>query len=118
MIRGSFFPAHLPKTCAKVAGGHGSFARSILLEMLMTSPDYTAEEWFQEAARCYVEGHQGCAWCRGPYRVFRRREGNHLTYSCHRCDFRACFEEQRGRYFFIPGEKRVGGPVPDTMYEI
>src|SRR5437660_159129 len=25
----------------------------------------TPREWFDEAARCYVEGHQGCAWCGG-----------------------------------------------------
>lgn len=84
--------------------------------MMLT--DWTAEDWFQEAARCYLEQHQGCAWCGGSYRVFRRTEGKHLTYSCHRCDCRVGFEEQNGRFFFIPGEKRVGGPVPDTMYEI
>jgi hypothetical protein len=86
--------------------------------MLMVSSHWTAAQWFQEAARCYIEEHQACAWCGGPYRVFRRTEGDHLTYSCHRCDFRAGFEEQHGKYFFIPGEKRAGEPVPDTMYEI
>jgi len=84
----------------------------------MKSSDRTAEEWFHEAARAYAEGHQACAWCGGPFRVFRRREGGHITYTCHRCDFRVGFEEKRERYFFIPGETRVGEPVPDTMYEI
>src|SRR5262249_60368835 len=29
----------------------------------------TPLEWFREAARVYVEGHQACIWCGGRHRV-------------------------------------------------
>ena len=39
----------------------------------MVRSERTSGEWFTEAERCYVERHQGCAWCGGSYRVFRRQ---------------------------------------------
>ena len=80
----------------------------------MKTAERSAAEWFHEAARCYIEQHQGCAWCGSAHEVYRRREGDRLTYSCHRCDFRAGHDETTGRYFVIPGEPRRSGR-PDTM---
>jgi hypothetical protein len=85
---------------------------------LMMSSNRTAEEWFRDAARCHVEQHQGCAWCGAAHSVHRRQEGTRLSYFCHRCDFRAGFDEQRGEYFVIPGDSRAGQTPPDTMYDI
>jgi hypothetical protein len=83
----------------------------------MTSAERSAREWFDEAARCYIEHHQGCAWCGGAHRVYRKREGGRLSYSCHACDFRAGHDEASGRYFIIPGEEKAEAASPDTMHE-
>ena len=81
----------------------------------MTPVQRTAEEWFAEAARCYIECHQGCAWCGGQHRVFRREEGRQLTYYCHGCDFRTSHDEETGWYHFIPGEKPSGPPTATML---
>jgi hypothetical protein len=83
----------------------------------MTSTERTAQEWFREAARCYLEKHQGCAWCDAVHQVHRKAEGSKVIYSCYRCDFRASHDEATGRYTIIPGERK-NGRVPDTMFEI
>jgi hypothetical protein len=83
----------------------------------MSSPERTAQEWFHEAGRCYIEGHQACAWCGGSYCVFRRKEGSQLTFSCHRCDFEVGYDEAEGRHFMIRGEP-VRGPARQTMFEL
>jgi hypothetical protein len=81
-------------------------------------PERSPQEWFQEAARCYLEQHQGCPWCGSAHCVHYRREGSRIIYICNRCDFRATYEETTGRYVVIPGEKRSSGKPPDTMFEI
>jgi hypothetical protein len=81
------------------------------------SSERTAQEWFHEAARCYIEGHQACAWCGGAHCVFRRKEDSQLTFSCHDCDFRVGYDEARGRHAIIPGEI-LTGPAQETMFEI
>jgi hypothetical protein len=60
-------------------------------------------EWFHEAARCYVEMHQGCPWCGGANRVYRSARRNVIEYHCGACDFFACQEQSSGRYFMGPG---------------
>ncbi len=77
----------------------------------------TSSEWFREAARCYVERHQGCAWCGGSYRVYQRRRGAVVEYCCNGCDFRATHDETTGQYVLVPGEVRTRTP-PETMFEI
>jgi hypothetical protein len=47
----------------------------------------TAEEWFAEAVRWYLEGHQGCPCCRSQHCVFRSRWGTRIEYYCTSCDF-------------------------------
>ena len=76
----------------------------------------SAGEWFQEAARCYVDNHQGCAWCGGAHRVFRTRRENQQVYYCHRCDFQVCLDETTGNFFSIPGEE-VAEAGKLTMFE-
>jgi hypothetical protein len=69
----------------------------------MSSPTRTAQEWFAEAARDYVDGHQACAWCGGRHRVFKTRHGTRLEYHCTDCDFYVCHDEQTNAYAVEPG---------------
>jgi hypothetical protein len=73
-----------------------------------------ASRWFHAAARCYVERHQGCAWCGGSYRVFEIRRDSTLEYFCNACDFRAGHDEADDHYFCVPGAKNTG--APPTMH--
>jgi hypothetical protein len=81
----------------------------------MVHTERTAREWFEEATRCYLECHQGCAWCGGSHRVFRLAPAERVEYSCNVCDFRAGYDGQTQAYLYVPGEATVG-PPPDTMY--
>jgi hypothetical protein len=83
----------------------------------MITSERTAFEWFQEAERCYVEGHQGCAWCGGPHRVFKHKRGNRIEYFCNGCDFRTSHDVETGQYVSIPGENPPGSSTP-TMHKI
>jgi hypothetical protein len=78
----------------------------------------TSSEWFKEAARCYVERHQGCPWCGGSHRLYKTRKGTCLEYSCMGCDFLASYDEDADTYALIPGEKNPATPSPVTMLEI
>jgi len=64
----------------------------------------TSAEWFAEAARCYIENHQGCAWCGGSYRVFHTSRDSQNEYYCHGCDFRAAHDAADDDYLCYPGE--------------
>jgi len=82
----------------------------------MTRCDRTPGEWFAEAARCYVEHHQGCAWCGGSHRVFHTQRDSQREYYCYGCDFRAGYDDATKRYFSFPGEEAAGSK-PRTMHE-
>ncbi len=83
----------------------------------MVSSERTASEWFAEAARCYLEQHQGCAWCGGSYRVFHLRRGSRIEYYCNGCDFQAGHDEDKGEHFSVPGDPRPK-KTSETMFEI
>ena len=74
----------------------------------MITSERTAGDWFKEAERCYIEKHQGCAWCGGSHRVFQFRQGQQLLYYCNACDFRVGFDQKTCEYFSVPGEKGEG----------
>ena len=74
----------------------------------MFAEPQTPGEWFQEAARSYIEKHQGCPWCRGAYRVYRSERSQLLEYHCGGCDFFACHDQQTGKYFMGPGRRSLG----------
>jgi len=82
----------------------------------MVRCERTSAEWFAEAARCYVENHQGCAWCGGSYRVFQTQRGPRREYYCNGCDFRAVFDAATETYFSFPGEEHASDKPP-TMSE-
>lgn len=79
--------------------------------------DKTAHQWFQEAARCYVESHQGCAWCGGSHRVFHSEQADEVQYYCMHCDFRAGYDRGSDNYFSVPGETVVESVTSKTMYQ-
>ena len=80
----------------------------------MNPTDRSAEEWFALAEKCYLEKHQGCAWCGGSHRVFCQRQEGRISYSCQACDSRAVRDLKTNRCPFMPGDPpRAAGP--DTM---
>ena len=78
--------------------------------------DRTPRDWYEEAARCYLERHQGCPWCGGSYRVYHIQRPLHSLYYCHGCDFRAEFNQETGDYQMIPGE--IATPSVSTMMDL
>jgi hypothetical protein len=83
----------------------------------MVRAERTSSEWFAEAERCYIEQHQGCAWCGGSHRVFQVRRGNCVEYACNGCDFRVSHNKEAKEYLCVPGVENVG-KAPETMFEI
>jgi hypothetical protein len=83
----------------------------------MVSLERASREWYEEAARCYMENHQGCAWCGGAHRVFKRQQDSGVEYFCNGCDFRAGFNPDTQSYFTVAGEVKPGR-TRDTMYEM
>jgi hypothetical protein len=80
------------------------------------APKRTSREWFEEAARCYIERHQGCPWCGGSYRVYQIQRGHDTVYYCHGCDFRAEGSVTHGHYHHVPGEELA--PTRPTMLDL
>ena len=64
----------------------------------------SAAQWFELAARCYVEAHQGCAWCGASHCVFRAARPERLEFACFLCDFFVCHNHHTDRYFSAPGQ--------------
>ena len=74
----------------------------------MNSPlERSPAAWFAEAARCYVEGHQACAWCGDTHCVFQTEHGPRLEYACNHCEFYVCHDRQAGNYHATPGASRA-----------
>ena len=84
----------------------------------MSQLEQTPKQWFQEAARYYVEGHQGCVWCGGANCVYRSQRGGRLEYYCSECDFFACFDAQADRYFVTTGHPNQEAPVVRPLHSI
>ncbi len=72
-----------------------------------TSPECLAALWYEFAARCHLEKHQGCAWCGGSYCVFRSVRPERVEFSCSVCDFFACFNHQTGHFYSALGRPAV-----------
>lgn len=83
----------------------------------MVGSERTSAEWYAEAERCYTENHQGCAWCGGSYRVYRKERGGLLEYYCHNCDFRAGCNAETGQFLVVLGTLQRT-KQPETMFEI
>ena len=74
---------------------------------------YHAENWFREAARCYVENHQGCPWCHEANGVYQSARNGVTEYRCGNCEFLACHDQAAGRYYMGPGREHE---APTTMF--
>lgn len=72
----------------------------------------TAAQWYEEAARWYVEGHQACPACGGRHCVFRSERGGRVEYLCSECDFAACRDRKTGLHYHSPGEEKATGAAP------
>ena len=72
-------------------------------------------QWFDQAARCYVEDHQGCAWCGESYCVSHSLHGERQTYYCQSCDFQASFDNGTGEYAHIVGEDPAAVEAVDSV---
>lgn len=76
----------------------------------------TPQDWFEDASRCYVDKHQGCAWCGGVHQVYRINNAGRVSYYCQGCDFQATHDLANNRYLCIPGEDAE--TVRRTAYQI
>jgi hypothetical protein len=92
-----------------------SFARQ--KENAMLTAKRTPRDWFHEAARCYIEKHQGCAWCGDSHQVFQSLHGKKVVYYCNACDFRTSYDPESDAYVTMPGEEMDKGHRK-TMFEI
>lgn len=70
---------------------------------MQSHQERSPREWYEEAARAYLEQHQACAWCGGRYQVYRGQRGNRHEYYCPCCDFFAFHDPSTDRYFAAPG---------------
>jgi hypothetical protein len=84
----------------------------------MSEPEQSAQDWYREAARCYVEGHQACAWCGAPHQVHKTSTDSAVEYHCFLCEFYTGYDQDLDRYMFVPGDKRAGKRAPLTMHGI
>ena len=82
----------------------------------MTDPFVRYQQWFDDAARCYVEKHQGCPWCGGQHRVYHLVRGTEQTYTCQNCDFQAQVDGATAEYSHIVGENLATTSSP-TMFK-
>jgi hypothetical protein len=83
----------------------------------MSELERTPAQWFDDAERCYVEGHQACAWCGGAHQVHRVESPRGVEFHCNRCDFHAGYDRDLDRYAIIPGEENARLTAPLTMFE-
>lgn len=67
--------------------------------------EWSAEQWYAEAKRWYVEQHQGCPHCQTRHCVFRSQWGKRIEYQCTCCDFSTAHDHETGRYLVDAGEE-------------
>jgi hypothetical protein len=63
----------------------------------------TSRDWFEEASRAYLEGHQACAWCGEPHQVYKGERGTRQEFYCPACDFYTFHDIISGQFFAAPG---------------
>jgi hypothetical protein len=71
----------------------------------------TPAEWFAEAVRWYLEGHQACPCCRHRHCVFRSQWGTRIEYHCTSCDFSVAQDAASHRCTATRGEGLHGPGV-------
>jgi hypothetical protein len=84
-------------------------------------PGRTAEEWFNDAVRWYLEGHQGCPCCQAHHCVFRSVWGLRIEYHCTACDFSVARDGQSLRCTASRGEGKPSARLKlgrDSAFEL
>lgn len=61
-------------------------------------------DWFEDAVRAYIEGHQACPWCECKHCVFRTEWDGRIEYLCSACDFSVCVDRRSGSHYMTRGE--------------
>jgi hypothetical protein len=80
---------------------------------MIPSPDRPASEWYREASRAYVEGHQACAWCGSRHQVFKTERLHRVEYACAVCEFYVGHDSLANRYVLEPGRQEC--PTADVV---
>jgi hypothetical protein len=88
-----------------------------LVGTIMDILERTPRDWFEEAARRYLETHQGCAWCGGTHCVYHVVERHQESYYCNDCDFHTGYDIPSDEYTSFPGTPTKSGATV-TMFEI
>lgn len=78
----------------------------------------TAREWYEEAARFYIEAHQGCAWCHGENQVYRSVRDHLVEFRCGGCEFYVSHDRRFDEYHMTAGDTRADRVAPPTMLAI
>jgi hypothetical protein len=84
----------------------------------MTMPKRSARDWFEEAARYYIEAHQGCAWCQATNQVYRSERDDLMEFRCGACEFYVSYHRRLDRHYMAPGDRRRVEAAPRTMLAI
>jgi hypothetical protein len=86
--------------------------------MIMVREQPTSSDWLHEASRCYVEGHQACAWCGVAHVVHRNVDFGRVEYQCNNCDFHVSRDTKTDQIVMVPGEKSCASTGQKTMHDI
>jgi hypothetical protein len=78
------------------------------------SRERTARDWYEEAQRAYVEGHQACASCGRRHQVYKGHRGSRLEYYCPACDFFTFHDERSGQFYAVAGHEAPDNAHPAT----
>jgi hypothetical protein len=83
---------------------------------MWSNAERTAAEWFAEALRWYLEGHQGCPCCHRRHCVFRSEWGCRIEFHCTECDFSASWDGLTDTASSTPGTLR-DDPRPPALLD-
>jgi hypothetical protein len=100
----------------KLGGGIANRLPSPSWADIMNCCQRTPRDWFAEAMRCYLERHQGCAWCHQSHCVYQTTHGHEREYWCNACDFRTSYDAANDHYSSYPGEDpaQLQSPADDN----
>jgi hypothetical protein len=79
--------------------------------MIQSTTGLRPHDWYVQAARAYVEQHQGCPSCDRQHCVFRSVLGNRIEYYCSICDFAVCRDQGTGVCIATPGKAEAKDPT-------
>jgi len=82
---------------------------------MRSNEDRSAAQWFDRAAHCYIEKHQGCAWCGCSHCVFRSPRPDRIEFSCIVCEFFACYNHETDRFYISPGQASLADAAPAAV---